>query len=185
MPFEFRPQPELPEVLLVVPRIFKDERGAVFPSYVAREFEAAGIRGSFVQDLVSLSKHRGVVRGLHYQNPPAAQGKLVRVTRGELFDVAVDIRPGSPTFGRHTSARLSAENAHTLWIPPGFAHGFVALRDDTDFLYKCTDVYVPEADASLLWNDPDLGIDWPVREPLLSKKDAAAPRLRDSTKLPA
>lgn len=181
MPFEFRPQPELPEVVLVVPKVFRDERGAVFPSYVAREFEAAGIRGPFVQDLVSRSTRRGVVRGLHYQNPPAAQGKLVRATRGELFDVAVDLRRGSPTFGRWTGARLSAESGHALWIPPGFAHGFATLTDDTEMLYKQTHDYSPAHETVVRWDDPAIGIRWPVETPILAPKDAAAPLLKDAT----
>lgn len=177
MPFEFRPRPELPEVVLIVPKIFRDERGAVFPSFVAREFEAAGIPGPFVQDLVSRSTHRGVVRGLHFQDPPAAQGKLVRAIRGEVFDVAVDVRRGSPTFGRHTSARLSGENAHTLWIPPGFAHGFCTLADDVEMLYKQTHDYSPAHERIVRWDDPAIGIPWPVEKPVLAPKDAQAPLL--------
>lgn len=180
MPFEFRPTRELPEVVLVVPKMFRDERGSIFPSYVRSEFAAHGIAEVFVQDLVSTSDKRGVVRGLHHQAPPAAQGKLVRVTRGEIFDVAVDVRHGSPTFGRWTSAELSAENAHTLWIPKGFAHGFCTLTEGVEILYKMTDEYSPAHERTLRWDDPTIGIPWPVEKPILAQRDAAAPLLADA-----
>lgn len=170
-------------VLVFEPRVFKDDRGHFLESFHAERYRAAGLTLPFVQDNWSRSK-RGTLRGLHFQHP-RPQGKLVMVTRGAVFDVAVDIRKSSPSFGRWFGLELTEDNCKQLWIPPGFAHGFVALKDDTDFLYKCTDVYVPEADGAVLWSDPDLGIAWPIAEPLLSKKDAEAPRLRDSTKLPA
>jgi dTDP-4-dehydrorhamnose 3,5-epimerase len=170
-------------VLIFEPKVFKDDRGHFLESFHAERYRSAGLTLPFVQDNWSRSK-KGTLRGLHFQNP-RPQGKLVMVTRGAVFDVAVDIRKSSPTFGKWFGLELSEENCKQLWIPPGFAHGFVALKDDTDFLYKCTDVYFPEGDGGVLWSDPDIGITWPVQEPLLSKKDASAPRLRDSTKLPA
>ena len=170
-------------VLVFEPKVFKDDRGHFAETFHLERYRAAGLTLPFVQDNWSRSK-RGTLRGLHFQNP-RPQGKLVMVTRGAVFDVAVDIKKSSPTFGKWFGVELTEENAKQLWIPPGFAHGFVALKDDTDFLYKCTDVYVPEADAGILWNDPAIGIEWPIKEPLLSKKDAQAPRLSDSTKLPA
>ncbi|MBK7858072.1 MAG: dTDP-4-dehydrorhamnose 3,5-epimerase [Archangiaceae bacterium] len=176
-------QTPLPGVLIFEPKVFRDDRGHFLESFSLERYRAAGLTLPFVQDNWSRSK-AGTLRGLHFQNP-RPQGKLVMVTRGAVFDVAVDIRKSSPTFGKWFGVELSEENCKQFWIPPGFAHGFVALRDDTDFLYKCTDVYFPEGDGGVLWNDPDLGIAWPVKEPLLSKKDAAAPRLRDSAKLPA
>lgn len=180
LPFEFRPQPEIPEVVLVTPKLFRDERGSLFASYVRSEFEAAGIRADFAQDLVSTSRHQGVVRGLHYQDPPAAQAKLVRCLRGEVFDVAVDIRRGSPTFGRFTSARLSADKAQALWIPAGFAHGFCALSDEVEILYKMTHEYSPAHEGIVRWDDPAIGIVWPVEKPILAPKDARAPLLKDA-----
>lgn len=168
-------------LLVFEPKVFRDDRGHFSESWQHQRYRAAGVADPFVQDNWSRSK-KGTLRGLHFQNP-RPQGKLVMVTRGAAFDIAVDIRKSSPTFGKWYGLELSEENCRQLWIPPGFAHGFVALRDDTDFLYKCTDVYVPEADAGVRWNDPDLGIEWPVKEPLLSKKDAALPRLHESTKL--
>jgi dTDP-4-dehydrorhamnose 3,5-epimerase len=172
----------LPGVLLIEPKVFRDDRGHFVESFQAERYTKAGITGPFVQDNWSRSK-KGTLRGLHFQNP-RPQGKLVMVTRGAVFDVAVDIRKSSPTFGKWFGVELNEENAKQLWIPPGFAHGFVTLSETADFLYKCTDVYVPEADGGVLWNDPDIAIPWPITEPLLSKKDAAAPRLRDSTRLP-
>ena len=172
----------LPEVLLLEPTVFRDERGYFFESFNQRVFdEALGRHVRFVQDNHSCSA-RGVLRGLHYQLPPHAQGKLVRVTRGAAYDVAVDIRRSSPTFGRWVGVELSAENFRQLWIPPGFAHGFVALTDDADFLYKTTDFWVKSCDRTIRWDDPDLAIDWslPVAEPLVAAKDRAAPLLRDA-----
>jgi dTDP-4-dehydrorhamnose 3,5-epimerase len=163
----------LPEVKLIEPRIFSDDRGLFYESWNARAFADADLGVSFVQDNHSLSG-RGVLRGLHYQlNQP--QGKLVRVVRGAVYDVAVDMRYSSPRFGHWAGAELNAENKHMLWIPPGFAHGFLSLRDGTEFLYKCTEFYLPEDERSLLWSDPTIGIEWPLNglEPIMSWKDRA------------
>lgn len=163
---------KLPEVLLIEPKVFGDARGFFYESYNARAFrEASGFQGEFVQDNHSKSA-RGVLRGLHYQIQHA-QGKLVRVTVGEVFDVVVDMRRSSPRFGLHETFVLSAENKRMLWVPPGFAHGFVVTSDAAEFLYKVTDYWAPEHERSLLWNDPALGIKWPLDggEPVLSKKD--------------
>lgn len=170
----------IPEVLLLTPRVFGDERGFFFESFSARRFgELAGVSATFVQDNHSKSA-RGVLRGLHYQLPPHAQGKLVRVTEGEVFDVAVDIRRSSPNFGRWVGARLSASNHHQLWIPPGFAHGFLTLTATAEFLYKTTDYYAPESERSIRWDDPAIAIDWPIwSAPILATRDAAAPSLAD------
>lgn len=171
----------IPEVILVTPAKFGDDRGFFSETYNAQAFCAAGIDATFVQDNQSLSRQKGVVRGLHFQKPPHAQGKLVRVVRGRILDVAVDIRVGSPTFGRHVSAELSADNWQQLWVPAGFAHAFCTLEADTEVVYKVTDYYAPECDAGILWNDPDLAIDWPVdaADAVLSAKDAVLPRLAD------
>lgn len=162
----------LPDVLIIEPRMFGDARGFFFESYNEREFRAAtGLDVHFVQDNHSRSS-RGVLRGLHYQLSPAAQGKLVRCVVGEVFDVAVDIRKSSPTFGKWVGVRLSAENKRQLWIPPGFAHGFLVLSESADFLYKTTDYYSPEYERCVLWNDPDLAVAWPLEiDPALSSKD--------------
>ncbi|HRY99371.1 MAG TPA: dTDP-4-dehydrorhamnose 3,5-epimerase [Bacteroidales bacterium] len=168
----------LPGVLLVHPAVFRDERGHFLEPFNARDFEAAGLPSRFVQDNQSCSK-AGVLRGLHLQLPPHAQGKLVRVARGAALDVAVDLRRTSPTFGKWTSVLLSAENNTMLWIPEGFAHGFLSLEDDTVFTYKCTAYYHKAAEASIRWNDPELAIDWGTAEPVLSEKDAMAPFFRD------
>jgi dTDP-4-dehydrorhamnose 3,5-epimerase len=152
-------------------------------TYRLDAFRAAGITDEFVQDNHSRSA-RGVLRGLHYQEPNA-QGKLVRCTRGAIFDVAVDIRRGSPSFAQWFGLELSDTNKLMLWIPPGFAHGFCALKDDSDLVYKCTTLYDPANDRAILWNDLEIGIEWPVKEPLLSKKDSAAPRLSEAVVLPA
>jgi dTDP-4-dehydrorhamnose 3,5-epimerase len=168
-------------VLLFTPRVHGDARGFFLESFNERAFDAAvGAPVRFVQDNHSRSA-RGVLRGLHFQRAPHAQGKLVRVVRGAVFDVAVDIRPGSATFGRWVGAELSADNHRQMWIPPGLAHGFLVLSDDADFLYKTTDYYAPAAEGAVRWDDPDLAIDWPLggQAPVLSPKDAVAPRLRD------
>jgi len=163
---------ELPDVLLIEPRVFADERGFFFESYNRRALAEAGLAGEFVQDNHSRST-RGVLRGLHYQIEHA-QGKLVRVTLGEVFDVAVDIRRSSPTFGRWTSMMLSAENKRMLWIPPGYAHGFIVTSEVAEFLYKTTDYWYPEFERTLLWSDPAVGIDWPLADaPTVAPKDAA------------
>jgi len=170
----------IPEVLLIEPRVFADARGFFFESFNQRAFEkAVGRSVNFVQDNHSLSSH-GVLRGLHYQIVQP-QGKLVRVVRGEVFDVAVDLRKSSPTFGQWAGALLSAENKRQLWVPEGFGHGFLVLSEHAEFLYKTTDYYAPEHERSLLWNDPSIGIEWPLQSlagaPVLSSKDAAAAAL--------
>ena len=160
------------DVKLIEPRVFGDDRGFFFESWNRRALADAGIDAAFVQDNHSRSRH-GVLRGLHYQIEHA-QGKLVRVVVGAVFDVAVDLRRSSPTFGRHVAVELSADNKRMLWIPPGFAHGFLVVSDVAEFLYKTTDFWHPEHERTLLWNDPALAIDWPVvGEPIVAAKDAA------------
>ncbi len=173
---------ELPGLLLLEPKVFGDDRGFFMELYHAARYAELGIPGPFVQDNYSRSA-RGTLRGLHFQQPQA-QGKLVQVLAGTVYDVAVDVRRGSPTFGKWAVVELSAENRRQLWIPPGFAHGFCVLSDSADFHYKCTTLYAPEAERCIAWDDPDLAIPWPVREPLLSGKDAKAPRLKDAPVLP-
>ena len=173
----------LPDVAIVEPRVFRDARGWFFESWNRRTLAAAGLDADFVQDNHSRSI-RGVLRGLHYQ-VEHAQGKLVRVVVGEVFDVAVDLRERSPTFGRHVALRLSADDPRMLWVPPGFAHGFVVLSEVAEFLYKTTDYWYPEHERTLLWNDPALGIDWPVADPLLAPKDAAGTPLADAARYAA
>jgi dTDP-4-dehydrorhamnose 3,5-epimerase len=167
-------------VLLITPRVFGDDRGHFFESYNQRELEQkAGLRPAFVQDNQSRSQ-RGVLRGLHYQNP-SPQGKLVRVLEGEIFDVAVDLRRSSQTFRRWFGVKLSGANRQTLWIPEGFAHGFLVLSDYADVLYKTTDFYAPEHERTIAWNDPDIGIEWPLSgAPVLSSKDAAGTPFRNA-----
>ncbi len=169
----------LPEVLIVEPKVHGDARGFFMESFNQRAFDAAvGRHVEFVQDNHSRSL-RGVLRGLHYQLPPHAQGKLVRVARGAVFDVAVELRRSSPGFGRWVGVELSEDNQRQLWIPPGFAHGFLVLSESADFLYKTTDYYAPECEASVRWDDPALAIGWPLAgaAPQVSAKDAAAPPL--------
>jgi dTDP-4-dehydrorhamnose 3,5-epimerase len=170
----------IPDVVLIEPKVFGDARGFFFESFNQKAFnEATGTHHSFVQDNHSRSS-RGVLRGLHYQIQQP-QGKLVRVARGAVFDVAVDIRRSSPTFGQWVGAQLSEDNQHQLWVPPGFAHGFVVLSESADFLYKTTDYYAPQHERSIAWNDPGIAIAWPALEqgqqPLLSARDSAAPLL--------
>jgi dTDP-4-dehydrorhamnose 3,5-epimerase len=167
----------LPGVLLVEPQVFQDARGFFLETYHRDKYAAAGIRASFVQDNHSHSA-RGTLRGLHAQLT-RPQGKLVRAVRGEMFDVAVDIRVGSPVFGRWVGAHLSGANFRQLYIPPGFAHGFCVLSEEVDVEYKCTDLYAPGDEVTIAWDDPELGIEWPIREPILSQKDRHAPRLRE------
>ena len=172
----------LPGVLILEPRVFADDRGFFMETYQSERFRDAGIDAIFVQDNHSRSV-RGVLRGLHYQEPNA-QGKLVRCTKGALFDVAVDVRIGSPHFGKWAAFELSEENKRMAWVPPGFAHGFCVMSEVADLVYKCTALYDAKNDRSILWNDPDLAIAWPLAKPLLSPKDAAAPRLKDAPVLP-
>lgn len=168
---------ELPGVLVIEPRVHADARGYLFESWSRERYARAGISAAFVQDNVSLSV-RGTLRGLHFQWPHA-QGKLVQALRGEVFDVAVDIREGSATFGRWVSCYLSDAKRQQLYIPPGFAHGFQVLSDEAVLAYKCTAYYDAGAEGTVAWDDPDLAITWPIADPVLSPKDAAAPRLRD------
>lgn len=174
MPYTVTPT-AIPQVLVLEPRVFGDARGFFYESFNQRDFaQATGLDVTFVQDNHSKSA-QGVLRGLHYQ-VEHAQGKLVRVVQGEVLDVAVDLRRSSPTFGRWVGERLSADNKKQMWVPPGFAHGFVVLSETAEFLYKTTDYWYPEHERSLLWSDPALGIDWQLTAaPLLAAKDAAAP----------
>jgi len=167
----------LPGVLLIKPDVFGDARGFFLETWNRRRYREAGLDQEFVQDNVSLSR-KGILRGLHFQNP-CPQGKLVQALQGEVFDVAVDIRVGSPTFGQWFGALLSGENHHQLYVPEGFAHGFCVLSETALFSYKCTDFYNPSAEYSLRWDDPDLGITWPIDNPVLSAKDQSAQYLKD------
>lgn len=168
---------DLAGVVVVEPKVFGDARGFFYETWQKERYEEAGIKGTFVQDNVSFSR-KGVLRGLHYQQPHS-QGKLVSVLQGEVFDVAVDIRVGSPQFGKWTGVILSGENHRQLWIPEGFAHGFCVLSDTAFFSYKCTDVYTPACEGGILWNDPDIGIKWPIEEVVLSDKDQIYPLLKN------
>jgi len=178
VPFAFR-QLSIPEIILIEPRMYRDARGFFMETYKYSDFARTGIREHFVQDNYSRSS-MGVLRGLHYQKNPNAQGKLVQCTKGRIFDVAVDIRKGSPTFRQWVSAELSEENNLMLYVPPAFAHGFVVLSESADVVYKCTREYAPEDDRGIIWNDPDLGILWPVKDPFLSEKDSRHQLLRDA-----
>lgn len=171
-------QTDLPDVLLIEPDVFGDPRGFFMETFQAERYAEAGIPGPFVQDNLSFSG-RGVLRGLHYQDPNP-QGKLIYVLQGEVFDVAVDIRPESPTFGRWTAATLTAENKRQFWVPPGFAHGFCVTSEAALFAYKCTDYYNPQAEHAIRWDDPDIAITWPIQAPTLSQKDAVAPLLKEA-----
>lgn len=170
---------EIPDVLVVETPVFSDNRGFLLEAYSERAWKEAGVHEKFVQDNLSLSA-KGTLRGMHYQINPHGMGKLVRVISGSIFDVAVDLREGSPTFGKWVGRTLSDENRLALWLPVGFAHGFVALEDDTYVWYKCTELYTPEAERSLSHADPEVGIEWPVKPTLISDKDAAAPSLREA-----
>lgn len=171
----------IPDILLFTPKVFGDERGFFYESFNQQVFERlTGLKRTFVQDNHSKSQ-KGVLRGLHYQLPPKAQGKLVRVIQGEVFDVAVDIRKSSPTFGQWVGTVLSADNKQQLWIPEGFAHGFITLSETAEFLYKTTDYYSPEYERCIAWNDSQIGIQWPYDQvPLLSDKDKAGVSLADA-----
>jgi dTDP-4-dehydrorhamnose 3,5-epimerase len=178
VPFLFETRP-IPGLILITPRVFEDERGLFFEWYKESDFTNAGIRERFVQDNHSVSR-RGVLRGLHYQKAPHAQGKLVRCTYGRVWDAAVDIRADSPARGRWFGTELSAENRKILYIPPGFAHGFLTLSETAEFCYKVSAEYAPEADTGIRWNDGDIGIEWPLQESeiIVSEKDASLPFLR-------
>ena len=177
MSFTFQPL-AIPGLVLITPRVFPDERGFLMETFQVSTFRAAGIATDFVQDNHSLSTG-GVVRGLHYQAAPHAQGKLVRVALGRIWDAAVDLRRGSPTFGQGCGVELSDENHAMLWLPPGFAHGFATLSPTAHLLYKCTAEYDPASERGVRWNDPTLGLIWPVTAPLVSPRDAALPLLKD------
>lgn len=178
MAFEFK-RLEIPDVILINAKTFTDERGFFMESYKDSEFKANGVIFDFKQDNHSKSS-KNVLRGLHYQLEPYAQGKLVKVVTGRIFDVAVDIRKGSPTFGNWISAELSEENKQMLWIPPGFAHSFLSLEDNTNVLYKSTNEYNKESERGILWNDPEINIKWPVSNPILSEKDKKHPLLKEA-----
>ena len=181
---QFEPT-RLPEVVLIKPRVFGDERGFFFETWQQEKFSAAGIAMPFVQDNHSHST-RQTLRGLHFQIQQP-QGKLVRVSRGEVFDVAVDIRRSSPRFGEWVGVLLSEANHHMLWVPPGFAHGYLALSEEIDFIYKCTDYYAPRYERTIRWNDPQVGVQWPLppgMAPILSGKDAVAPLFAEATTYP-
>jgi len=167
----------LPGLVLIEPKVFRDARGYFMETYNEAAFAAAGISSRFVQDNHAYSASGGVLRGLHFQLPPFAQAKLVWVVRGAVLDVAVDLRRDSPTFGRHFSVELSAANMQRLFLPRGFAHGYLTLAPDTEFLYKVDAPYAPQADAGLAWDDPDIGVAWPCAQPVLSDKDRKLPRL--------
>ena len=179
MPFEFKKM-EITEVILIEPKVFKDERGFFTETYKRSDFVANGIHEHFVQDNYSHSQ-RGILRGLHYQKHPKAQGKLVMAIKGEIFDVAADIRRGSPTYGKWTGVVLSSENHRMLYLPVGFAHGFCVLNEEADVVYKVAGgEYAPELDRGIIWNDPQIGIRWPVESPIVSEKDARLPLLKEA-----
>lgn len=169
---------EIPGLLIIEPKVFGDARGFFMETWNQRRYREAGLEADFVQDNISFSR-RGTLRGLHFQNPNP-QGKLLQVLQGEVFDVAVDVRRSSPTFGRWHGLALSAENKRQFYIPPGFAHGFVVTSDTALFHYKCTEFYSPGDEMALRWDDPDVGIEWPIAAPLLSQRDAGGLRLREA-----
>jgi dTDP-4-dehydrorhamnose 3,5-epimerase len=177
---------EIPGVLVLTPRRHQDARGFFVESYNKRTMADAGIAAEFVQDNHSCSAQKGTIRGLHFQIAPSAQGKLVRCLRGSILDIAVDLRAGSRQYGRHVGVELSAENGRMLWVPAGLAHGFCTLEPDTEVFYKVTDLYAPETERGLIWNDPDLAIAWPVapEAAILSDKDRKLPRLAECRDLP-
>ena len=168
----------IPDLVIIKPKVYNDSRGYFFESYNQDAFLKIGLDDNFVQDNESKS-NKGVLRGLHFQKPPFTQGKLVRVMHGAVLDVAVDLRKNSPTYGQWESVELNHNNKWMYWIPPGFAHGFVTLEDNTVFFYKCTNIYNKESEDSIQWNDPDLYIDWKIDNPILSDKDKSGPLFRD------
>lgn len=178
MAFNFIRQ-KIPEIILIEPKVFHDERGFFFETYKESEFSEYGISSKFAQDNHSMSG-KGVLRGLHYQLEPAGQGKLIRVVSGSIFDVTVDVRKGSRSFGKWLSVELSSKDKNILWVPEGFAHGFLSLENNTEVLYKTTAEYSPELERGIIFNDPALGIEWPIRNPIVSKKDSMHPRLKDA-----
>lgn len=178
MPFAFTPT-KIADVIVIEPRVFPDARGFFMETYKHSEFAEHGISAHFTQSNQSRSE-RGILRGLHFQKPPKAQGKLVRALSGAIFDVAVDLRRGAPSYGQWVGVELSAENKKMLYVPPGFAHGFSVVSDLADILYLTTDEYAPALESGIAWNDPDLNIAWPVSSPQLSERDRKWPRLRDA-----
>ena len=178
MPFTFKTL-GIAGVILIEPKVFEDDRGFFMETYKMPDFVASGIEANFVQVNHSRSTG-GVLRGLHYQNPPFAQGRLVRAVKGEIFDVAVDIRKGSPTYGKWVAVVLSEENKNMVYVPEGFAHGFCVLSEVAEIIYQATNVYSPQYEGGVIWDDEDLNIEWPVREPILSEKDKKWPALRES-----
>lgn len=180
MPFEFK-RLDIPDVILIKPKVFNDGRGFFMETYKKPDFERAGIKWEFVQDNHSKSKY-GVLRGLHFQREPYAQAKIVRCIRGVIYDVAVDLRKDSPTFGKWVGIVLSEHNKWQLYIPRGFAHGFVVLSDVAEVVYKVDNVYAPDYEGGIIWNDQDIGIDWPIDNPILSEKDKNWPTLRKAIK---
>jgi dTDP-4-dehydrorhamnose 3,5-epimerase len=181
MPFEFK-KLDIPEVILVIPKIFGDSRGFFMETYKASEFKANGVEVDFVQDNHSRST-KDVIRGLHFQKAPKSQAKLIRCPKGRIFDVAVDLRPDSKTFGQWVGAELSEENQNMLYIPAGFAHGFSVLSDEAEVMYKASDEYAPELDAGILWNDKDVNINWQIENPIISDKDKVLPTLQEYKEL--
>ena len=175
-------QTEIPDLLIIEPKLFGDQRGFFLETFQVERYQSCGITGPFIQDNLSRSG-RGVLRGLHLQNPNT-QGKLVSVMRGRVRDVAVDVRVGSPTFGRHVAVELSEDNRRQFWVPRGFAHGFVVLSESADFFYKCDAPYSPADELVIRWNDPTIGIDWGIDNPKLSERDASAPLLSQVQRLP-
>lgn len=178
MPFTFK-RLALPEVILIEPKFFRDERGFFVETYKHSDFAAEGIKEYFVQDNNSRSS-RDVLRGLHYQKAPKAQGKLIRCLSGSIFDVAVDIRKGSANYGQWVGIELSEQNGLMLYVPPGFAHGFLVTSDNAEITYKCTEEYSPANDAGIAWNDPDINVLWPVERPVISEKDRRLPLLKNA-----
>ena len=178
MPFQSE-KLEIPGLIIVNPRVFEDSRGSFFETYKESDFRSLGIGRPFVQWNHAVSR-KEVLRGLHYQIHPAPQGKMLRVLRGELFDVAVDIRKGSPWFGKWVSVLLSSENRSIFWIPPGFAHGYMAITDDAEVLYGTTTEWTPSCERGIRWNDPSLAVEWPLPEPLVNERDQAFPLLADA-----
>jgi len=177
MPFEFI-RTEIPDVILIKPKVFEDERGFFMETYKRQDFERAGIKGEFVQDNHSKSRY-GVLRGLHFQKEPYTQAKIVRCIKGVIYDVAVDLRKNSPTFGKYVGVILSEYNKYMLYIPRGFAHGFLVLSDEAEVVYKVDNVYALDHEGGLIWNDPDVNIPWPIDNPILSQKDQKWPTLKE------
>ena len=177
MPFEFR-RLEIPDVVLIKPKVFGDDRGFFMETYKKSDFERAGIKGEFVQDNHSKSRY-GVLRGLHYQKEPYTQAKIVRCIKGVIYDVAVDLRKNSPTFGKYIGVILSEYNKYMLYVPRGFAHGFLVLSGEAEVVYKVDNEYAPDYEGGLIWKDPDVNIPWPIEDPILSEKDQKWPTLRE------